>query len=463
MNKLKVNLTLIILIVCGLSNTVFTQVNEMLNYRPETGYWFSGNAVNSSDNALFTWQSVSTPISSQVTDICFTDSLNGWLSHTGNGSMHSTNSGFNWIAISFSDTNFSAAYNSVHFINQNTGWCAGSAVQIRKTTDGGITWFKQYGPPVAGIARSVYFLDANTGIICGSKNFPYVPFAARSTNGGISWIEQSPSFSGAQELNDQYWFNANTGWICGYDVLLYTTDGGVNFSNLYPNIPPSGNGHISLLSVTFLNQQTGWLGAATSERKNLYKTTNGGLNWEFINNPISQGNMNQINDIKFYDANFGWAVHGTPTTGAIMFTSNGGTNWTIEEQSMNWFDCLHIYQDEKVWCGAGNGMVWYILTGAVLGIKQISSEIPDRFSLYQNYPNPFNPVTKIKFGIPGSDNVKLSIFDMLGREIAVIVNNNLPAGNYEAEWNGSDFPSGAYIYQLSSGNFTTAKKLLLVK
>ncbi len=95
---------------------------------------------------------------------------------------------------------------------------------------------------------------------------------------------------------------------------------------------------------------------------------------------------------------------------------------------------------------------------------------PGEFAVYQNYPNPFNPTTTIKYSIPaqtvGNENfrsVHLIVYDVLGREIATLINEEKPAGNYEVTWNAANLPSGVYLYQLKAGNFTAAKKLLLIK
>jgi photosystem II stability/assembly factor-like uncharacterized protein len=356
------------------------------SYNSECNFW--NPTDNSSQNGysnsvVFTWTSIQTPVTSQITDLYFTDSLNGWAAHNGMGAIRTTNSGFDWTTISFNDTNFTTGFNGVYFVNSNTGWCVGGALQIRKTTNGGVNWTRQIPPPVAGILRSIQFIDENTGFAAGSKNFPYQPFICKTTNSGANWTEISPVVAGAQELNDQHWFNASTGWICGYDVLLYSTNGGASFTNLYSNVPPSGNGHIAILAIQFVNSQTGWLGAGNLERNNVYKTTNGGANWFFQNNPISQAGLNQINDVKFLSVDSGWAVHGALGTGAIMFTSNGGTNWVMEEQGSIWFDCVHIYQNKKAWCGSAGGRVWYTIIQGPVGISG-NQEIPDEFELYQN-------------------------------------------------------------------------------
>jgi photosystem II stability/assembly factor-like uncharacterized protein len=461
----------IIIFILHYNIFAFTQNEPVYDIR--SGYWaFTNpnangtfdniNNPNPYGNSLFTWQFIQTPIPYQIAEVFFLDSLNGWASHLFMGVLKTTNSGFNWETISFNDTTFTTGFNGVHFINTVTGWCVGGALQIRKTTNGGSNWVRQIPPPAAGILRSVYFIDASTGYAAGSKNFPYIPFICKTTNGGVNWAEISPTVAGAQELNDQHWFNASTGWICGYDVLLYTTNGGTSFTNLYSNVPPSGNGHIAILAIQFINNQTGWLGAANLERNNVYKTTNGGANWFFQNNPISQGGMNQINDVKFTSNGMGWAVHGTPTTGAIMYTSDGGANWSIDEVSSNWFDCLHIYSNKKAWCGASGGRVWYTIPQPPLGISN-GQEIPKEFSLSQNYPNPFNPTTHFVFRIADFGFVKLLIYDALGREITSLVNEELNPGTYEVPWDAGNYPSGVYYYRLTTQNFTDTKKLILVK
>jgi len=94
--------------------------------------------------------------------------------------------------------------------------------------------------------------------------------------------------------------------------------------------------------------------------------------------------------------------------------------------------------------------------------------LPTDYLLYQNFPNPFNPTTKIKFEIPGqarNDNllVTLKVYDLLGREIATIINEEKPIGEYEVEFDAAGLPSGIYFYQLRSGNYTETKKMVLIR
>jgi hypothetical protein len=114
-----------------------------------------------------------------------------------------------------------------------------------------------------------------------------------------------------------------------------------------------------------------------------------------------------------------------------------------------------------------NGIL-YGDTSVLVGIQNISSEVPKSYSLFQNYPNPFNPTTKIKFDVPNVMNSRdrsllLIIYDALGREVATLVNEQLQPGSYEVEWDASNYPSGVYFYKLEAGSFSQTKKLVLIK
>jgi len=98
-----------------------------------------------------------------------------------------------------------------------------------------------------------------------------------------------------------------------------------------------------------------------------------------------------------------------------------------------------------------------------IGINNVNSEIPEKFSLYQNYPNPFNPVTKIRFDVVKPGNVLLKVYDIQGKEIATLVNEKLSPGTYETNWDGSVFSSGVYFYKITDGEYTETKMMTLIK
>jgi hypothetical protein len=103
-----------------------------------------------------------------------------------------------------------------------------------------------------------------------------------------------------------------------------------------------------------------------------------------------------------------------------------------------------------------------LLTEPVIGIDD-NSFVPEVFALEQNYPNPFNPSTKIKYAISSRQYATLKVYDVLGSEIATIVNEEKPVGNYEIEFDATGLPSGVYIYRLTAGSFTNSKKMILLR
>jgi hypothetical protein len=113
----------------------------------------------------------------------------------------------------------------------------------------------------------------------------------------------------------------------------------------------------------------------------------------------------------------------------------------------------------------GNWEIYYKRdpTGNTVGIIPIGNIIPDGYSLAQNYPNPFNPSTKIKFDVPKSSFVRLTVYDVLGREVSSLVNQQLQPGTYEYEFNAAALNSGTYFYKFSSDGFSEIKKMILIK
>jgi CubicO group peptidase (beta-lactamase class C family) len=105
----------------------------------------------------------------------------------------------------------------------------------------------------------------------------------------------------------------------------------------------------------------------------------------------------------------------------------------------------------------------YSITTDVEGQEFTENNLPDNFILEQNYPNPFNPSTTIRYSIPTSEFVTLKVYDVLGNEVASLVDEYKPAGSYEVEFSADGLTSGIYFYKLTSGNFSQTKKMLLMK
>ncbi|MCX6163745.1 MAG: T9SS type A sorting domain-containing protein [Ignavibacteriae bacterium] len=123
-----------------------------------------------------------------------------------------------------------------------------------------------------------------------------------------------------------------------------------------------------------------------------------------------------------------------------------------------WRAKTYISSDSSIWSD-----VWNFTTLNQIGINLISSEIPTEYKLFNNYPNPFNPNTIIRFQIKDSRLVTLKIFDVLGKEVEILVNEKQSPGIYEVSFNGSNLSSGIYFYTIRSGDFTDTKRMLMIK
>jgi endo-1,4-beta-xylanase len=108
-----------------------------------------------------------------------------------------------------------------------------------------------------------------------------------------------------------------------------------------------------------------------------------------------------------------------------------------------------------------NGVA-FVTGDQIVGVEPMN-ETPAAFALQQNFPNPFNPSTRITYDLPGSMHVKLSVYDVLGREVATLVNEQQSAGHYSVTFNAGQLPSGAYVYRIRAGTFETSRKLAIVK
>jgi hypothetical protein len=98
-----------------------------------------------------------------------------------------------------------------------------------------------------------------------------------------------------------------------------------------------------------------------------------------------------------------------------------------------------------------------------VGVEENETGHPSEYALYQNYPNPFNPTTNIEYEIPAAGFVTLKVYNMLGQEVATVVNEERDAGSYQVQFDGTGLSSGVYFYRIQAGDFVDAKKLLLIK
>ena len=148
----------------------------------------------------------------------------------------------------------------------------------------------------------------------------------------------------------------------------------------------------------------------------------------------------------------------------VYLSSDNGISWVPKNEGLGNSNIVSfISNNDYLFAGTRGGSVWKRSLSELIGITNISTEVPKEFSLSQNYPNPFNPSTKIRFQIPKSGLVNMAVYDILGREITTLVNEELKPGIYEAEWDASNYPSGVYYYKLFTNEFSETRKAVLIK
>lgn len=402
-----------------------------------------------------------------------------------------------WINQSFSEP-YNLSFSSSFFFNENTGFLPNSAPQnlIARTTNSGTNWFldtflvgrltsiafaKNRGvilhiafPP----SRSYLFTTLDSGInwstgVQVSNNFIYsiklidsntIIGSAdsgkiyRSSNFGNDWIEINTGAFSTRML-DIHFPSPQTGYVVGgfqEPKWFKTTNGGFNWFQ---------GGHLSsfeLYRVLFLNNDTGFITSAGSV---IRRTTNGGFTWT----SHSVGSSGEIRAIYFPSNDTGYALSNAQIgpknyTTYFLRTTDGGETWSSNQLSFTSFMyTLFFVNNETGWIAGGGSRIYKTTTGGLTFISNIGTEIPDKFYLHQNYPNPFNPATNIRFNIPVNSSIRLSVFDLLGREIVVLHDGEISAGEYEYTFNAKDLSSGIYFYKLQSERFTSVKRMVLSK
>jgi len=157
----------------------------------------------------------------------------------------------------------------------------------------------------------------------------------------------------------------------------------------------------------------------------------------------------------------------------ISYSGTGTMNWEKRENSSSsgndYASGIAVQDSERIYVTgsanfSGTGIAFYTLRySKIMAIDPISSNIPASFKLDQNYPNPFNPVTSIRFDVPKSSFVKISVFDVMGREVENLVNQQLKAGEYLAAWDAARYSSGVYFYSIAADGYQITKKMILAK
>jgi len=498
-------------------------------------------------NLFAQWTEQTSGITTPIYSVSAVDDNVVWACGAGGKVLRTINSGVNWTVTT--SPNPALSINTIRGINAMVALTAGSdgsTAYAFKTIDGGLTWTQTFnqpggfinsitkfnGFPVCGMGgnpvggRWSSFISFDFGSTWDSTGFyhPASPgeagwnnsfcqpydvgfFSFFGTNNtkiyqpfgnGLVLTHPTPGLVNSMAI----WANNSTRIMTGSNLMLYSVDGGLSWTN----VNAIGTGDI--LGITGAGSI--WYYVRGSS---VYKSTNDGGNWS--NDYTASGTYNHIflSPLGLYM----WAVRSNGGISRYLFdiplpvelssfTSSVSErdvtlNWsTISETNNSGFEIERKdarretnddWQKINFVVGSSNSTVMnhYQFTDRGLNagkynyrLKQIdfngnfnyhnlSSEVtvgvPEKFNLSQNYPNPFNPTTTINFDIPFDGNVNIKLYDLTGKEISKIVNEYKTAGYYTINFNASSLPSGVYIYRLSADtegkNFSVEKKMMLVK
>lgn len=366
----------------------------------------------------------------------------------------------------------------IWFINRNNGWIL-SLDGIFKTTDGGISWTQQTFDTSYFALKKLFMVDEQVGYAVGEK-------IIKTTNGGIEW---NTILEDGNTYYTCFFLNSEKGVVAGqYGKIIMTSDGGINFSTI------SDSGGSLLVSMFFVNENIGFIGGGGGT---LLKTTDGGVNWLNI-----QFNDNYIDGIFFWDASNGCIVSvdkiykttdgglswnntytdpvsdwfmdidflneqigvAVSTSGNILTSNDGGTTWTENRNVTDNLLGISSAQDSLVWICGSVGKILFSTIDEITSLDNDSMIYEfSSYRLFQNYPNPFNPKTTISYEINSAGFVSLIVYDLLGREIKTLVNEEKMPGKYTINFIGDNLSSGIYFYQLRINNYVENKKMILLK
>jgi len=459
------------------------------------------------------WTELYTGVNTSITSCFFLNQNVGWVIGDYGAIFKTTNSGNSWV-MQYSNTTYGLL--GLFMLNSNTGHITGLNGVYFKTTNGGLNWISKVSGYTLRMS-TVYFVDVNTGWMLGGTYPGGDTQILKTINGGDNWVSQT--LPTTAWLDDIVFVNSNTGWSVGnYGSIIKTTNGGASIP-LPPVLtyPPNNAVNITVIPTLLWNTSQGaeTYHVQISTVANFYVITDSATvsspqyqvpTGKLINGYTYFWRVNASNPAGTSGWSSTWSFStgiyppapvlisppngfiGTPTTPTLIWDSLQNINYyrieisripnfliivdsatTVQSQYTVppglLFDNITYFWRVNASNSLGTGPwseVWSF-TPQPSGINPIVGEIPTSFNLFQNYPNPFNPKTNIKFDIPKTSNVKIIIYDNLGKVIEELVDKRLSAGSYEVDWNAIGFTSGIYFYRIETDDYVNTKKMVLIK
>jgi photosystem II stability/assembly factor-like uncharacterized protein len=407
------------------------------------------------------WIPQSSPTTKSLNKSFFVDTLYGWAVGDSGIVVHTSTGGANWVIQPAGIGPF--PMDDVFFINRTTGWIINNdffftGSTILSTTDGGASWSNFRYPDSSLVFNCIYFLDPNTGFLSG-----YSGIIMKTTNAGGNWFQTYIDTAYCPLLHmmpkqEFAFLNATTGFACGGQIdiqgmIWKTTDAGLNWVTYCVASEPLYD--IKVVSPSKIIATGGDFEYGLSTVVS-YDTGN---TWAYR----ETGLFGEGRSLAFRTPEELWI----PTVYSVEF----GLSKDSGSHSAPWFeipspDSIHVKSALFVtptfgWAFGSDGAILKYNT-AVISINP-QELIPADFTLHQNYPNPFNPETNIRFSVTNNSFISISVYDISGALVEVLLERKVSAGEHEVKWDGGNYASGVYFYTLKAGGFSQSKKMLLIR
>ena len=393
-----------------------------------------------------------------------------------------------------------SSLNCVSTVNANVGWIGGDAGVILLTTNAGTTWVSKANATVG--ANGVYAICGISATTCLVSTSPANTFVFKTTDGGTTWAQVFTQVGGF--VDDIRMKDATTGFMYGDPVgtrwsLWKTTNAGTTWDSAGLYLPQAaaeagwnnamfidgnaiwfGTNNTKVYKSINFGATGSWVSGATTGSANSYSvafnnakgfsgtsaavvSTDAGLTYT-ATTFLGAGNIYAINAVKntnkfwFERANIVYASTDNGTTWAAQYTGTAGVTY----QAMS---IVLSGSTLRGWTLSNTGeIIMFDQQNVVTGVNPVyTATTPNNYNLSQNYPNPFNPTTRINFALPKSGLVTLKVYNILGKEVATLVNEVKNIGTYSVDFNASNLSSGIYFYKLEVNGFSEVKKMSLIK
>ena len=407
-------------------------------------------------STLAQWQSHQPFTTLDLNNACYSDGQNMFIVGEFGSIFYLPDTSSTWQSIYLQNT---GTLNSIYNVNDIIGYVVGDSGKIFRIN------FRTKLPEDISIAdcfhlKDVTFKDYYNGIAVGTKQVRidgrtyFLPSIHITTDAGLNWVEESFDIRG--KLNSVAYF--------GEENIIAVGDSGKAYifreSVWTPlNLEISTNLH----DVKFCPDS---IGIIVGEHGTVIISYDGWNSWTLISVPEHYHfkSVCSKDTYKFEAAGYMRVrIDGRYFNVATIFNSdNGGVDWNecfISERGA--INCVSFCNPNLAIAVGDSGLVAMYESPTSFGVN--NDNAVTNFILEQNYPNPFNPSTTISWQSPVGSKQTLKIYDVLGKEVAALVNDFKPAGKYETEFNAANLPSGIYFYQLKTGDFVETKKMILLR